>query len=232
MTREEIIAALQGMDSRTRQRIGVLLAGFLLLVIALSALNSRTSALERKRTAREADLTEMMRLKLRYQEASAGAQRLGNRLLATKADDSPAKVIEEIGIKGKNSQIKPVKGEEIPGYVEDAAEVKMEGLTANEVANLLYRLEKGARPMTIKKALLKQRFDDPAKLDLALTIALIKPAPGSGSAGGAPAATTGPAAAPVAAPVAAPPAAAPPAGGRPPARGAAPPDASRGGGPL
>jgi general secretion pathway protein M len=177
MTRTEMISALQALDSRTRQRLGMLLALLLLAVIALSALNSRISALEKKRVAREADIAEMMKLKLRYQEANIASQRLANRLLATKADDSPAKVIEEIGIQGRSSQVKPVKGDDLPGYVEDAAEVRIEGVSANELANLMFRLEKGARPVTVKKALIKQRFDDPSKLDLALTIALIKPAP-------------------------------------------------------
>jgi general secretion pathway protein M len=177
MTRQEIISALQGMDSRTRQRIGILLAGLLLILVALSAINSRISALEKKRTARESDIAEMMRLKSRYQVANIGAQQLTNRLLATSPDDSPGKIIEEIGIKGRSSQIKPVKGDDIPGYVEDAADVKIEGLSANEATNLIYRLEKGARPVTVKKAMIRQRFDDPSKLDLSLTIALIKPAP-------------------------------------------------------
>lgn len=177
MTRTEIISALQALDSRTRQRLGILLALLLLVVIALSALNSRISVLEKKRVAREADIAEMMKLKLRYQEANIASQRLANRLMATKADDSPAKVIEEIGIKGRSSQVKPVKGDDIPGYVEDAADVRIEGVSANELANLMFRLEKGTRPVTVKKALIKQRFDDPSKLDLALTIALIKPAP-------------------------------------------------------
>lgn len=177
MTRNEMIAALQGLDSRTRQRIGMLLAFLLLVAVALSALNSRISALEKRRTAREADLAEMMRLKARYQAASAGAQRLSNRLSATRPDDSPAKIVEEIGIKGRGSQIKPVKGDEIAGYLEDAADVKIEGVTGNEAVNLIYRLEKGARPVTVKKALIRQRFDDPSRLDLSLTIALIKPAP-------------------------------------------------------
>jgi len=177
MTLDAIRDRLQGVESRTRLRLGMLLAAFLVAVLALSALNSRISTLEKKRRAREGDLTEMMKLKIRYQQDNAGSQRLANRLLATRPDDSPAKLIEEIGIKGRNSQIKPVKGEELPGYVEDAAEVKIEGLSANEVVNLLYRLEKGARPVTVKKALIKQRFDDPAKLDLSLTVALIKPAP-------------------------------------------------------
>jgi general secretion pathway protein M len=177
MSRDTMIAALQGLDSRVRLRIGMALAAFLVIVIALSAVNARISVLQKKRVARESDLAEMMRLKARYQEANLGSQRLANRMLATRPDDSPAKIIEEIGIKGRNSQIKPVKGEDIPGYLEDAADVKIEGLSANEAINLIYRLEKGARPVTVKKALIKQRFDDPAKLDLALTIALIKPAP-------------------------------------------------------
>ncbi|WP_129127266.1 general secretion pathway protein GspM [Geomonas oryzae] len=177
MSRQEMISMLQGMDSTIRQRIGIALAVLLAIVVALSAINSRITTLEHKRAAREADIGEMMRLKLRFQEANAGAQRMANRLMATRPDDSPAKIIEETGIKGRGSQIKPVKGDDIPGYVEDAAEVRMEGLSANEAVNLIYRLEKGTRPVTVKKALIKQRFDDPSKLDVALTIALIKPAP-------------------------------------------------------
>ena len=93
------------------------------------------------------------------------------------ADDSPAKLIEETGIKGKSSQVKPMKGEDRPGFVEDAAEVKFEGLSANETINLLYRLEKGVKPVVIKRANLKVRYDDPSKLDVVLNIALLKPAP-------------------------------------------------------
>ena len=177
MSRDSIVNAIQDLDSRTRARIGAAVAAVLLILIALSALNGRIAALEKRRLSREADLAEMMKLKLRYQLASAGSQRLANRLLATRPDDSPAKVIDEIGIKGRSSQIKPVKGEDIPGYVEDAADVRIEGLTSNEVTNLIYRLEKGSRPITVRKALIKQRFDDPSKLDVSLTIALIKPAP-------------------------------------------------------
>lgn len=176
MTKGEILHALQGMDSRTRTRIGMVVAAIVLVLVGLSTINGKIGTLERKKQGREADLAEMMKLKLRYQEVQAGSQRLANRLLATRPDDSPSKIIEEIGIKGRGAQIKPVKGEDIPGYQEDAAEVKIEGLTANEATNLLFRLEKGARPVSIKKALIRPRFDDPSKLDLNLTIALIKPA--------------------------------------------------------
>ncbi|UFS71602.1 general secretion pathway protein GspM [Geomonas sp. RF6] len=174
---KQITDLLQRMDRTTRLTLGIALAVALVAAIGLSALNGRIKTLEKKRVSREADLKEMMTLKVRYLEASAVSQRLSNRLAATKADDSPAKIVEEIGIKGKGSQVKPVKGEEIPGYVEDAAEVKIEGLTSNEAVNLLYRLEKGTRPVAVKKALIKQRFDDQSKVDVGLTVALIKPAP-------------------------------------------------------
>ncbi len=168
------------LDSRLRLRLGIGVALLLFLLILLSAANDRIGRLKKKLSAREADIAEMMTLKQRYLEANAVAQRLANRLTATRPDDTPARIFEEIGIKGKGSQIKPLKGEERDGYLEDAAEIKVDGLTANEAVNLIFRLEKGARPVVIKKAQLKTRFDDPSRLDLTLTVALLKAAPQGG----------------------------------------------------
>lgn len=165
------------LDNRTRIRMGIGVALLLSLAIILSMTNDRIGRLKKQLAAREADVADMLVLKQRYQQANAVARKLANRLEATRPDDSPARIIDEIGIKGKGSQIKPLKGEERGGYLEDAAEVKMDGLTLNEAVNLLFRLEKGTRPVVIKKALLKTRFDDPARLDLTLTIALLKAAP-------------------------------------------------------
>lgn len=167
----------RNLDSATRLRWGIGIAVVLALAILLSAANTQIARLTAKRAAREKDVAEMLILKQRYQVVKVGAQKVANRLAAVRPDDSPAKLIEEIGIKGKNSQVKPVKGEEQAGFVEDAAEVKVDGLTANEAVNLLHRLEKGTKPVIIKKALLKTRFDDPGRLDLTLTIVLLKPAP-------------------------------------------------------
>jgi general secretion pathway protein M len=165
------------LESRDRLRLGIVVALLLCLAIIFSAANERIDRLGKKLKAREADVAEMLVLKQRYLEANNLSQRLANRMAATRPDDSPAKVIEEIGIKGKGSQIRPIKGEERGGFLEDAAEVKIDGLTANEAVNLLYKLEKGNRPVIIKRALLKTRFDDPSRLDLTLTIALLKGQP-------------------------------------------------------
>lgn len=162
------------MDSKTLRRLGVGIAFIFLLIAAFSAADSAVDRLGRKRRAREADLAEMIKLKARYQVVSGGAQMAANRLAAVRPDDSPARVIEEIGIRGKGLQVKPLKGEEIGGFVAETAEVSIDSLTSNEAVNFLFRLEKGSRPVVIRKAAIKARFDDPAKLDLRLTIALLK----------------------------------------------------------
>lgn len=171
-----LIDRYRQLDSHTRLRLGSVIAAVLLVVVLLSAANAQINRMEKLRKSREGDITEMLTLKQRYLETLFASQRLSNRMAALRPDDSPGKVIEEIGIKGKSSQIKPVKGDEGSNFTEDAAEVKLEGLSANEAVNLLFQLEKGTKPVVVKKALIKTRFDDPAKLDLTLTIALLKPA--------------------------------------------------------
>ncbi len=168
---------LKNLDRRTRMLLGGGLALLLLLAMMLSAINGRIAKLAKKRSSRESDLVQMMTLKQRYLSARAMSRRFSHRLASARADDSPAKVVEETGIKGKASLITPLKGEQSGEFVEDAAEVKLEALTANEAVNLMYRLENGARPVIIKKAYFKTRFDDPSRLDLSLTIALLKSAP-------------------------------------------------------
>jgi general secretion pathway protein M len=176
-----IIARLRetyaAMEPEMRLRIGIAMAVLLALPILYSALNDQTARLKKKLAGREAAVRELLVLKQRYLEANAGAQRLANRLSAVKPDDSPARLLEEIGIKGKGSQVRPLKGEERAGAVEDAAEVKIEGLTANEAVNLLHRLEQGPRPVFIRKTSIRSRFDDPARLDLTMSLVLLKPAP-------------------------------------------------------
>lgn len=172
-----IIERYNSLDVRVRQGVGIGVAALMVLVVFLSFANERINALVQKRASRENDLLQMMALKQRYYAARAASLSFGNRLAAQTPDDSPSRVIEEAGIKGKASQITPLKGEVRGQYVEDAAEVKLEGLSANEAVNLLYRLERGTRPVIIKSAAIKTRFDDPAKLDVTIILALLKNAP-------------------------------------------------------
>lgn len=170
--------AWRSLDSRSRLWSGYVLIALLAVILGWSALAAKTAELERKRAARETVLKELLPLKIAYRSARMTADQLVGRMAMLRPDDTPARIVEEIGIRGKGVKITPLKGEERSGVIEDAADVRIEGLTANEMVNLIYRLEKGSRPMTVKKANLRVRFDDPARFDLAMTIALLKPVPG------------------------------------------------------
>jgi general secretion pathway protein M len=173
-----LVDAWHDLDSRSRLWCGYALIALLAVVLGWSALAARTSDLERKRAAREAVLKELLPLKAAYRSAKMISVQQAGKMATLRPDDSLARIIEEIGIKGKGVKIAPLKGEERNGVIEDAADVRIEGLTANEAVNLIYRLEKGSRPILLKKANLRVRFDDPSRFDLALTAALLKPAPG------------------------------------------------------
>lgn len=168
----------QGLDSNARLKCGYLLIGLLAAAIGWSALDARVEALEKKRAAREVVLKELMSLKNTYLAARQSSDQLAGRVASLRPDDSPAKIIDEIGIKGKSVKIAPLKGEDRPGFVEDAADVRIDGLTMNEAINLYYRLEKGSRPLVIKKSSLRIRFDDPSRCDVTMLMALLRPAPG------------------------------------------------------
>lgn len=176
---EDALEFWRRLDHRTRLRAGYAVIGLLILALGYSTLAARTAALERKRKAREAVLKELLPLKLSYLAAKGASDALKGRLALVRPDDSPARIVEELGIRGKGLKILPARGEERSGILEDAAEVRVEGLTANEAINLIYRLEKGSRPVLLKKANLRVRFDDPSRLDLSMVVALLKPLPGS-----------------------------------------------------
>ena len=175
-----LVEVWRDLDRRSRLQCGYALIALLAVVMGWSALASRTSELERKRAAREAVLKELLPLKAAYRSAKMTSDQQVGKMATLRPDDSLAKIIEEIGIKGKGVKIAPLKGEERNGVIEDAADVRIEGLTANETVNLVYRLEKGSRPILVKKANLRVRFDDPSHFDLAMTTVLLKPAPGQG----------------------------------------------------
>ncbi|MDD2897914.1 MAG: general secretion pathway protein GspM [Desulfuromonadaceae bacterium] len=168
----------QGLDSRTRLWCGYGIIVLLAVAVAWSLLNDKVQALEKKRTSREATLKELLPLKVAYLSARQSSDQLNGRIASLRPDDSPARIIEDIGIKGKSVKIVPLKGEDRVGFSEDAADVRIDSLSMNEAINLLYRLESSNRPLVIKKSNLRIRFDDPSRCDVDMIFALLKPAAG------------------------------------------------------
>jgi general secretion pathway protein M len=168
----------QNLDGRIRLWIGYALIVLLAAAVGWSALSAKVQALEKKRASRETVLKELLPLKAAYLSARQSSDQLNGRMALLRPDDSPAKIIEDTGIKGKSVKIVPLKGEDRSGFTEDAADIRIDSLTLNEAINLLYRLEKGSRPLVIKKCNMRVRFDDPSRCDLTLILALLKPVAG------------------------------------------------------
>ena len=145
----------QDLDGRTRLWLGYILIVLLATAVGWSVLSAKVQVLEKKRAARETVLKELLPLKAAYLSARLASDQLNGRMASLRPDDTPAKIIEDTGIKGKSVKIVPLKGEERSGFTEDAADIRIEGLTLNEAVNLLYRLEKGGRPLVIKKSNLR-----------------------------------------------------------------------------
>lgn len=175
---ERISNTWNQLDQRSRLWAGYAVIVLLVAALGWSALAGKVAGLEQKRKARESVLKELLPLKVTYRAARQSSDLLAGRMASLRPDDSPAKIIEEIGIKGKGVKVSPLKGEERSGVIEDAADVRVDGLTFNEAVNLIYRLEKGSRPLVIKKCGLRVRFDDPSRCDLTIILAMLRPAPG------------------------------------------------------
>ena len=178
MLLDKIRSKWQDLDGRSRLQIGYALIALLAVAVGWSALDARVRELEKKRASRETVLKELLPLKSAYRSARLSSDQLSGRLASLAPEESPAKIIEDIGIKGKSVKIVPLKGEERSGFIEDAADIRIENISFNEAINLLYRLEKGTRPIVIKKCNIRARFDDPSRSDLVIDMALLKPAPG------------------------------------------------------
>jgi general secretion pathway protein M len=166
------------LDEDLRRLLLLLIAALALLTIAYTALQQHLTKLERHKRSREATLTELMSLRVRYQEAQSDANRVRNRLSLVTADDSPATVIEQTGIATRAAiQSKALPRQERDGLIEEAAEITVAGLSSNELVNLLFRLEQHPKPVVVKRFSARPRFNEPAKLDLTMTVALYRPGP-------------------------------------------------------
>jgi len=80
-----------------------------------------------------------------------------------------------LGLKQRIRAVKPLTTKEAPGAVEEEAEVQVERVNINEAVNLFYKIENAPMGIFIKKAAMKSSFENPASLDITMTIALIRP---------------------------------------------------------
>jgi general secretion pathway protein M len=167
---------MRSLDPATRRVALWLVCLVLTLAVCYSLLSRQVTSLERTKTARTATLQELRDLQQRFNEATATSGRLTNRLATVRPEDTPVAILEQAGITGTGSmQIKPLPRQESNGVIQEGAEIRLQGLSLNELVNLLYQLENQAKPVVVNKTVVRSRFSEPARLDLVLTLSLLRP---------------------------------------------------------
>jgi general secretion pathway protein M len=83
-------------------------------------------------------------------------------------------VFQPLGLKDKVKSVKPGGKREISEGFEEEADVSVEKVTMNEMANIFYRIEHAPMIITVKKATVKQSFENPQLLNITLVLSFLK----------------------------------------------------------
>jgi hypothetical protein len=79
--------------------------------------------------------------------------------------------LNSLGLKAKT--IKPLDKKKVLEYLEENAELELEGADLNQIVNLLYKIETSPIPIKIKSTAMKTSFEDPDKFTLKIMLAVI-----------------------------------------------------------
>jgi len=118
---------------------------------------------------------------LEAEQASLAGMRDKSRLLERKRKNSKGKgvheavtqVIDNLGLEEKLTSLQTPPG--AASAQEERAEALLEGITLNELVNLLYSLENSRMLILTRKANIRTSFENPELLNATLSLSLIKP---------------------------------------------------------
>ncbi|HAO94279.1 MAG: hypothetical protein A2X93_06295 [Deltaproteobacteria bacterium GWC2_56_8] len=110
-----------------------------------------------------------------YESIRSTLEPYERKLLAPVASASEAvqEAASEAGIKKNLSALKPFAEPASKGFRKSGVEVKIEGITLNELLNLIYRMENHANLLLVKDFALKTRFGSAGLNDVTLQVVLV-----------------------------------------------------------
>jgi general secretion pathway protein M len=161
---------------KNRKMISILsgLAGFIiLLVLGINLLLAERRELNQLKDQRKEmlllkDEFLSLRQKINFVE---GRKNLSNVQGIVQAVDE---VFSSIGLRDKVKTVKSAGKRETRDGFEEEADISIEKVSMNEMANIFYRIERAPMVLTIKKATIKKSFENPELLNLTLVISFLK----------------------------------------------------------
>jgi len=158
----------------------IIILGVLFLIILLwggSFASKSYMTMKGMTTVKKGELAAFNRLAEEYIERDTQLRAFEKKVRPSSASRSVVALIEEIAtrikVKNRVTSLLPLKEEARGGYLEQGAEVKIEGIDLNRLINLLYKIEHHQALLLIREFTLESRFDNPQLLDVRIKIVQI-----------------------------------------------------------
>lgn len=145
----------------------------LLVFIGLTLAVNGRSARKLKTLQNEAAAFEAVRAE--YMKERAALEPYEAKLLApaSNASDAVQEAASEAGIRKNLSAVKPFDEPASKGFRKSGVEVRIEGVTLNELLNLVYRIENHPNMLVVKDFVLRSRFGSSDLNDVTLQVVLV-----------------------------------------------------------
>jgi hypothetical protein len=147
-----------------------LILGVVMLNVSMSLKKKHADLVEQQK--------ELGQLKEEYMTLRDKLDFVESKKSLTKVEGIVQAVDEVFRSLGLNQKVKSVKSSgtwDRKYAVEEEAEVQVEKVNMNEMANIYYKIENAPMILSIKKTSLKTSFDSPTLVNITMTVSLIKP---------------------------------------------------------
>ena len=156
---------------------GAVIGLFILLKVILFPFFEKRSQLERGIAAKQKSLHEMIQLQREYEHLKEGAQEILSDLEKRDKNFSLFAYLEKMaadtGIKEHIKYMKPSSSAGSGPYIESAVEVKLVGISLEQLTQYLYFVEDPEKSIWIKRASIKAQNQPPRYLDVVLQVLTI-----------------------------------------------------------
>lgn len=149
---------------------GVVLVGALLLLFVIAPLWDLRGRLQTKVATKERELTEVAALASTYEQLRRELALVGP---ANASPLSPFAFLEGLTTstlgREKLAAINPIGHEERGGIAQETIELKLNGVSLQELVDLLYKIDVSGTAMRCTTLTIKKRYKDPYTFDVTLT---------------------------------------------------------------
>ena len=162
----------EGSDRRDGRKAVLLLviAALYVLIIPFFILEGASRS---EVSAAKAKLKEMSAVTTEYKSLKERTDALEQRKARSKVKGIPEAMDEissSLGLKKKIREMKAMGKREIAGGTEETEEVQIEGVTMNELVNILYTIEDAPMMLSLRRVTMKKTFENPELLNATLVL--------------------------------------------------------------